>query len=72
MNTNTGEIYRVESEIQAARRRGEPVVRVSEKVARIMESHAADIAENGGTRAQRRQVARYRKKHNGAFLVVRR
>jgi hypothetical protein len=62
MNTDTGQIYRGEMEIQAARRRGENVVRVSEKVAQIMEQHEKDVAENGGTRAQRRQLARYRKK----------
>lgn len=45
MNTETGQIYRGEAEIAAARRRGEPIVPVSERVANLME---------GGNRKQRR------------------
>ncbi|HVH53608.1 MAG TPA: hypothetical protein VNA32_05675 [Actinomycetota bacterium] len=37
MNTETGRIYREQEEIEAARKRGEPVVEVSERVAELME-----------------------------------
>lgn len=45
MNTDTGQIYRGQADIDAARRRGEPVVEVTERVAATMEA---------GNRAQRR------------------
>lgn len=37
MNTETGQIYRGVEEIEAARERGEPVVEVSNRVAKLME-----------------------------------
>jgi hypothetical protein len=37
MNTNTGQIYRGVTEIEGAIGRGEPVVPVSARVARLME-----------------------------------
>lgn len=36
MNTNTGQIYQGVYEIEAARERGEPVVEVSPRVAKLM------------------------------------
>lgn len=37
MNTDTGRIYRTLDEIDAAKRRGEPLVEVSKEVAALME-----------------------------------
>lgn len=37
MNTETGQIYRGEKEIEAAIKRGEPIVEVSENVAQMVE-----------------------------------
>lgn len=46
MNTDTGQIYRGEAAISAARARGEPIVEVNERV--------ADAVEYGMNRAARR------------------
>jgi hypothetical protein len=57
MNTETGQIYRTMEEILAAQQRGEPIVPVSERVAR-----AVEIGMEGLNRAQRRQQQRKARK----------
>jgi hypothetical protein len=61
MNTNTGEIYRTLEEIEAAQKRGEPVVSVSAQVAQLVEdgekwdrARARRRAKNKAARASRR------------------
>jgi hypothetical protein len=54
MNTETGNIYRTQLDIDAARQRGEPVVDVSEHVA-----DAVEIGMQALQRAERRVIARY-------------
>ena len=49
MNTETGQVYQTQSEVNAALERGETVVPISRKVARIVAA---------GTRAQRRKAKR--------------
>lgn len=51
MNTNTGQIYTGNYEIRAAQERGEPIVEVSHRVAKLMK-------EALESRYQRRQARR--------------
>lgn len=53
MNTDTGAIYRTQEAIEAAQLRGEPLVMVSERVARLM---------NAGRRAEAKVAAKQRRK----------
>jgi hypothetical protein len=54
MNVDTGEIYRKQLDIEAAKLRGEPVVGVSERVA-----DAVEIGMQALERAERRAVEYY-------------
>lgn len=54
MNSNTGQIYRVFTEAEAAKARGEDVVMVSERVA-----DAVEIGMQALERAERRAVEMY-------------
>lgn len=60
MNTNTGEIYRGDAAIQAARERGEPIAEVSERVARAVETGLGVM-----NRAERRRQMRAEGKFKG-------
>lgn len=57
MNTDTGRIYRTAEEIEAARKRGEPLVEVSPLVAEQMEVGRDTM----NRKARRRQLAELRK-----------
>ena len=61
MNTDTGEIYRALDEIKAALERGEPVVPVSEKVAKTMEAGQREMSR----RARRNEKKQQRKRGKG-------
>lgn len=55
MNTDTGKIYYTKEEIEAARKRGEPIVPVSDEVA--MAQMVGQAALSGMNRHERRKAA---------------
>ncbi len=56
MNTETGKIYKTAEEIEAARKRGEPLVPISDYVAEVME--AGHTALNRKERRKQKSLAR--------------
>lgn len=60
MNTDTGRIYVTEESIQAALQRGEPLARVSERVARTMRAGEMALSSR-----ERRRAKADRKRQQG-------
>ena len=58
MNTDTGQIYRTDEAIKAALARGEPIVEVSELVAKFVELGQQVSEKQGMTRGQARRRLR--------------